>query len=159
MPSGPSHKGKTNEGISRSSFSLNSSSEYQTTPKRIKRTKFSQSHINSMTVCPCYEDMDQLFGSKPNITLMGDTLDSYHIIKPPNSSKSGNISSHEKDPGPTSEENNSDKHSEASDSHSTHDKAEQHQIPSQHFIGTTKDKGKYKRRLSPRSVHSSGLVL
>ncbi|KAI8457127.1 hypothetical protein BY996DRAFT_6929822 [Phakopsora pachyrhizi] len=54
------------------------------------------------------------------------------------------------------EENNSDKHSEASDGHSTHDKAEQHQSPSQHCIGTTKDKGKYKRRLSPRSVHSSG---
>ncbi|CAH7667708.1 hypothetical protein PPACK8108_LOCUS2133 [Phakopsora pachyrhizi] len=116
---------------------------------------FSISHkLND--VCPCYEDMDRLFGSKPNITPMGDTLDSYHIIKPPNLSKSGNISSHEKDPGPTSEENNSDKHSEASDSHSTHDKAEQHQSPSQHCIGTTKDKGKYKRRLSPRSVYSSG---
>ncbi|CAH7683476.1 hypothetical protein PPACK8108_LOCUS17010, partial [Phakopsora pachyrhizi] len=120
-----------------------------------KNKIFSISHkLND--VCPCYEDMDQLFGSKPNITLMGDTLDSYHIIKPPNSSKSGNISSHEKDPGPTSEVNNSDKHSEASDSHSTHDKAEQHHSPSQHCIGTTKDKGKYKRRLSPRSVHSSG---
>ncbi|KAI8443436.1 hypothetical protein BY996DRAFT_6566848 [Phakopsora pachyrhizi] len=72
--------------------------------------------------CPCYEDMDQLFGSKPNIAPMGVTLDLYHIIKPQDCSKAGIPSTHEKDPCTTSEETISEKHSEASDSHSTKDK-------------------------------------